>query len=60
MVLALISLHCVFKSTSAVFTIVIYLINKAEWQGGATHVDIACDPDLVKLAMSLTSLPVKL
>ncbi len=28
-------------------------------QGGATHVDIACDPDLVKLAISLTSLPVK-
>lgn len=28
-------------------------------QGGATHVDIACDPELVKLAISLTSLPVK-
>lgn len=27
-------------------------------QGGATHVDIACDPELVKLAISLTSLPV--
>ncbi|GAA0152613.1 hypothetical protein LIER_11048 [Lithospermum erythrorhizon] len=27
-------------------------------KGGATHVDIACDPDLVKLATSLTSLPV--
>lgn len=27
-------------------------------KGGATHVDIACDPDLVKLASSLTSLPV--
>lgn len=27
-------------------------------QGGATHVDIACDPELVKLAVSLTSLPV--
>ncbi|KAE9462023.1 hypothetical protein C3L33_06084, partial [Rhododendron williamsianum] len=27
-------------------------------QGGATHVDIACDPELVKLATSLTSLPV--
>lgn len=27
-------------------------------QGGATHVDIACDPDLVKLAINLTSLPV--
>ncbi|KAL3522681.1 hypothetical protein ACH5RR_015515 [Cinchona calisaya] len=27
-------------------------------QGGATHVDIACDPDLVKLAISLTSIPV--
>ncbi|KAE8715200.1 putative Cation proton exchanger [Hibiscus syriacus] len=27
-------------------------------KGGATHVDIACDPDLVKLAISLTSLPV--
>ncbi|PON50790.1 hypothetical protein TorRG33x02_313130 [Trema orientale] len=26
--------------------------------GGATHVDIACDPELVKLAISLTSLPV--
>ncbi|XP_027087700.1 uncharacterized protein ycf23-like [Coffea arabica] len=27
-------------------------------KGGATHVDIACDPDLVKLATSLTSIPV--
>ncbi|GFP94917.1 uncharacterized protein ycf23 [Phtheirospermum japonicum] len=27
-------------------------------KGGATHVDIACDPDLVKLATSLTALPV--
>ncbi|KAM1796477.1 hypothetical protein ACFX11_036715 [Malus domestica] len=27
-------------------------------QGGATHVDIACDPELVKLAIDLTSLPV--
>ncbi|KAJ8616683.1 hypothetical protein MRB53_036055 [Persea americana] len=27
-------------------------------QGGATHVDIACDPELVKLAVSLTSLPI--
>ena len=27
-------------------------------QGGATHVDIACEPELVKLAISLTSLPV--
>ncbi|KAK1281384.1 hypothetical protein QJS04_geneDACA003155 [Acorus gramineus] len=27
-------------------------------KGGATHVDIACDPDLVNLAVSLTSLPV--
>ncbi|KAM3748612.1 hypothetical protein ACB098_05G122200 [Castanea mollissima] len=27
-------------------------------KGGATHVDIACDPDLVKLAVNLTSLPV--
>ncbi|XP_057948851.1 uncharacterized protein ycf23-like isoform X1 [Malania oleifera] len=27
-------------------------------KGGATHVDIACDPELVKLATSLTSLPV--
>ncbi|CAL5412469.1 unnamed protein product [Camellia sinensis] len=26
-------------------------------KGGATHVDIACDPELVKLATSLTSLP---
>ncbi|KAK3038714.1 hypothetical protein RJ639_028321 [Escallonia herrerae] len=26
--------------------------------GGATHVDIACDPELVKLATSLASLPV--
>ncbi|MCI17535.1 hypothetical protein A2U01_0038683, partial [Trifolium medium] len=26
--------------------------------GGATHVDIACDPELVKLAISLTSCPV--
>ncbi|KAM7505939.1 hypothetical protein LguiB_004843 [Lonicera macranthoides] len=27
-------------------------------KGGATHVDIACDPDLVKLATSLTTLPI--
>ncbi|KAJ8449955.1 hypothetical protein Cgig2_029317 [Carnegiea gigantea] len=27
-------------------------------KGGATHVDIACDPELVKLALSLTSLPI--
>ncbi|OIW18976.1 hypothetical protein TanjilG_09170 [Lupinus angustifolius] len=27
-------------------------------KGGATHVDIACDPELVKLALSLTSCPV--
>ncbi|AQK88537.1 thiamine monophosphate synthase [Zea mays] len=27
-------------------------------QGGATHVDIACDKDLVKLAMDLTNLPI--
>eukprot|EP00252_Welwitschia_mirabilis_P013337 TRINITY_DN29385_c0_g1_i1.p1 TRINITY_DN29385_c0_g1~~TRINITY_DN29385_c0_g1_i1.p1 ORF type:complete len:301 (+),score=69.76 TRINITY_DN29385_c0_g1_i1:61-903(+) len=27
-------------------------------KGGATHVDIACDPELVKLARSLTCLPV--
>ncbi|KAK1382068.1 hypothetical protein POM88_019803 [Heracleum sosnowskyi] len=27
-------------------------------KGGATHVDIACDPDLVKLATTLTSLPI--
>ncbi|XP_050233951.1 uncharacterized protein ycf23-like [Mercurialis annua] len=27
-------------------------------KGGATHVDIACDRELVKLAISLTSLPV--
>lgn len=27
-------------------------------KGGATHVDIACDAELVKLAISLTSLPV--
>ncbi|KAF4360152.1 hypothetical protein F8388_000021 [Cannabis sativa] len=27
-------------------------------KGGATHVDIACDPELVKLAITLTSLPV--
>ncbi|XP_012449665.1 uncharacterized protein ycf23 [Gossypium raimondii] len=27
-------------------------------KGGATHVDIACDPDLVRLAIGLTSLPV--
>ncbi|KAK3432797.1 hypothetical protein EUGRSUZ_D00307 [Eucalyptus grandis] len=26
--------------------------------GGATHVDIACDPELVRLAIALTSLPV--
>nr|XP_048333243.1 uncharacterized protein ycf23-like isoform X2 [Ziziphus jujuba var. spinosa] len=29
-------------------------------KGGATHVDIACDPELVKLAISLTSLPVEI
>ena len=28
------------------------------FQGGATHVDIACDAELVKLATSLTGLPV--
>ncbi|XP_062012769.1 uncharacterized protein ycf23-like [Rosa rugosa] len=33
------------------------VITAAE-QGGATHVDIACDPELVKLAIGLTSLPV--
>lgn len=27
-------------------------------KGGATHVDIACDQDLVKLALELTSLPI--
>ncbi|XP_074272429.1 uncharacterized protein ycf23-like [Silene latifolia] len=27
-------------------------------KGGATHVDIACDPELVKLVVSLTSLPI--
>nr|CAD1823797.1 unnamed protein product [Ananas comosus var. bracteatus] len=27
-------------------------------KGGATHVDIACDQELVKLAMNLTSLPI--
>lgn len=27
-------------------------------KGGATHVDIACNPELVKLAISLTSLPI--
>ncbi|OIW00762.1 hypothetical protein TanjilG_19202 [Lupinus angustifolius] len=27
-------------------------------KGGATHVDIACDPELVKLALNLTSCPV--
>ncbi|XP_008798305.2 uncharacterized protein ycf23-like [Phoenix dactylifera] len=27
-------------------------------KGGATHVDIACDPELVKLALNLTSLPI--
>ncbi|XP_068668705.1 uncharacterized protein ycf23-like [Aristolochia californica] len=27
-------------------------------KGGATHVDIACDPELVKLALSITSLPI--
>lgn len=31
-----------------------------KWQGGATHVDIACDQELVKLALGLTSLPVNL
>jgi hypothetical protein len=29
-------------------------------KGGATHVDIACDPELVKLAISLTDLPVSI
>ncbi|PRQ29407.1 putative aldolase-type TIM barrel [Rosa chinensis] len=33
------------------------VITAAE-QGGATHVDIACDPELVKLAIGLTCLPV--
>jgi len=27
-------------------------------KGGATHVDIACDEDLVKLALNLTTLPI--
>ncbi|KAI4372050.1 hypothetical protein MLD38_010335 [Melastoma candidum] len=27
-------------------------------KGGATHVDIACDPELVRLSIALTSLPV--
>ncbi|KAJ6822276.1 uncharacterized protein M6B38_388575 [Iris pallida] len=27
-------------------------------KGGATHVDIACDPELVKLAVNITSLPI--
>ncbi|ONM56557.1 thiamine monophosphate synthase [Zea mays] len=27
-------------------------------KGGATHVDIACDKDLVKLAMDVTNLPI--
>ncbi|KAL4198926.1 hypothetical protein AMTRI_Chr03g48520 [Amborella trichopoda] len=27
-------------------------------KGGATHVDIACEPDLVKLAVNITSLPI--
>ncbi|MCO5613268.1 hypothetical protein L7F22_067544 [Adiantum nelumboides] len=30
----------------------------AAQKGGATHVDIACSPDLVKLALQLTTLPV--
>lgn len=33
-------------------------VNELFVKGGATHVDIACDPDLVKLATSLTSLTV--
>eukprot|EP00245_Coleochaete_scutata_P013834 TRINITY_DN5731_c0_g2_i1.p1 TRINITY_DN5731_c0_g2~~TRINITY_DN5731_c0_g2_i1.p1 ORF type:complete len:328 (-),score=59.71 TRINITY_DN5731_c0_g2_i1:178-1161(-) len=33
-------------------------IVKAADQGGATLVDIACDPDLVRLALSLTNLPI--
>lgn len=37
--------------------IVAAVVTAAE-KGGATHVDIACDPELVKLATSLTSLPV--
>lgn len=34
------------------------VIDEKKIQGGATHVDIACNPELVKLAISLTSLPV--
>ncbi|GAV91851.1 DUF561 domain-containing protein [Cephalotus follicularis] len=30
----------------------------AAGKGGATHVDIACDPELVQLAIGITSLPV--
>lgn len=37
--------------------IVASVVTAAE-KGGATHVDIACDPGLVKLAISLTRLPV--
>ncbi|TKY59652.1 ycf23 protein [Spatholobus suberectus] len=36
---------------------VAFVITAAD-KGGATHVDIACDPDLVKLAISLTSCPI--
>ncbi|CAI8583983.1 unnamed protein product [Vicia faba] len=36
---------------------VAFVVTAAE-KGGATHVDIACDPELVKLAISLTSCPV--
>lgn len=39
--------------------LVIYNSFDCYMQGGATHVDIACDSELVKLAVSLTSLPVR-
>ncbi|KAK7852695.1 uncharacterized protein CFP56_038318 [Quercus suber] len=37
--------------------LIIHLIMLSNMHGGATHVDIACDPDIVKLAINLTSLP---
>ena len=37
------------------------LVKNIAWaatEGGATHIDIACDPELVKLAKSISSIPV--
>ncbi|KAJ7559260.1 hypothetical protein O6H91_04G076100 [Diphasiastrum complanatum] len=32
----------------------------AAYKGGATHVDIACDPELVRMAVHLTPLPIEI